>query len=152
MSLTCFGGLAALACAATHLVGFALLLIYLAPMGYGTTAIDPAAVVGFIHDNPAVMLAWNTTIYIVTALALAVRVVALRAVELGLGGGNEIAGSVWIFARALPVDWPGYCRGRPGGSGRRWGQAGWPRADPACAPARPGARALPEIDPCPRTS
>ena len=167
MSLQRFGGLAALVCAATYIAGFALLAAFLAPMGYGTAQIDADAVVAFIGDNPAVMLAWNTTIYIVNALALVVLVVALgarlrpragelgdvtwgfglvwaalvlgagmvanvsveqaghliatdptaaaerwqllHAVELGLGGGNEIAGGVWILAvsvigwqRALP--------------------------------------------------
>lgn len=159
MSLSRIGGLAALICAATYLVGFALLAVYLAPMGYGTTDIDPNAVVAFIHERPGIMLAWNTTIYVVNALALAVLVVALRAhlkdaaqglgdvtlalgilwaalvlgagmvanlaveqaahmfltnpvaaaerwhilhaVELGLGGGNEIAGGVWILAVSL---------------------------------------------------
>ena len=36
MSLQRLGSLAALVCAATYLVGFVLLAIYLAPMGYGT--------------------------------------------------------------------------------------------------------------------
>ncbi len=169
MTLSRVGGLAALTCAATYLFGFALLLTLLAPMGYGTTEIDTAAVVAFIHARPGVLILWNTTIYIANALALAVLVVALSAklrpfsvawasvahaigliwatlvlgagmianvaveqagriypenpdaaaslwsvlhsVELGLGGGNEIAGAVWILCasvasmrhRALPV-------------------------------------------------
>ena len=159
MTLLKTGGIAALVCAATYLIGFALLVTLLAPLGFGTGEIDPAAVVGFIEARPGVLIAWNTTIYIVNALALAVLVVALHAlldgatpgwaavtrafgliwaalvlgagmianvaveraaqlagtdpaaaaelwqilhaVELGLGGGNEIAGGVWIFAVSL---------------------------------------------------
>ncbi|SFR01440.1 hypothetical protein [Poseidonocella sedimentorum] len=158
MTLRSAGGLAALTCAATYLVGFALLVTLFAPLGFGTGDIDPAAVVAFIAERPGTLIAWNTTIYIVNALALAVLVVALRqeiararpdaaaltnaigliwatlvlgagmianvsverthalaadpeaaaalwqtlhAVELGLGGGNEIAGGAWILAVSL---------------------------------------------------
>ena len=163
MTLTRTGGLAALTCAATYLVGFALLLTVLAPLGYGTGQIDPAAVVAFTAERAGLMIAWNSTIYILNALALAVLVVALHhrlrpvapgwaeatraigliwaalvlgagmianvaveeavrlhasdptaaaalwqtlhAVELGLGGGNEIAGGVWILGVSLAA-WP----------------------------------------------
>ena len=159
MTLSRVGGLAALTCAATYLFGFALLLTLLAPMGYGTSEIDTAAVVAFIHARPGVLILWNSTIYIVNALALAVLVVALSAklrpfsvawasvahaigliwatlvlgagmianvaveqagsiypenpdaaeslwsvlhsVELGLGGGNEIAGAIWILCASI---------------------------------------------------
>ena len=154
MTLTRTGGIAALTCAATYLFGFALLVTLLAPLGYGSNEIDPAAVVAFDAAQPGILTAWNTIIYGVNALALAVLVVALserqtsttpgwaavtrglglvwaalvlgagmianvalertahiypadpagavelwttlHAVELGLGGGNEIAGGVWI--------------------------------------------------------
>ena len=153
MTLTRIGGLAALTCAATYLIGFALLVTLLAPLGYGTAEIDADAVVVFIDARPGVMIAWNTVIYVMNALALAVLVVALaerlaplpgwaaatrafgliwaalvlgagmianvaveraahlyptdpraaaelwsllHAVELGLGGGNEIAGGAWV--------------------------------------------------------
>ncbi|MHA3979156.1 hypothetical protein ACW9UR_15865 [Halovulum sp. GXIMD14794] len=155
MTLHTAGGLAALTCAATYIFGFALLLTVLAPLGFGTNEIDATAVVSFIAERPGVLIAWNTTIYVVNALALVVLVVALRqqiarnrpniaaltgaigliwatlvlgagmianvaverthalaadpevatdlwqtlhAVELGLGGGNEIAGGAWILA------------------------------------------------------
>ena len=158
MTLRIAGGLAALTCAATYLFGFALLVTVLAPLGFGSGEIDPAAVVAFIADRPGLLIVWNTLIYIVNALALAVLVVALRrqiassrpdaaaltgaigliwatlvlgagmianvaverthalaadpaaaaslwqtlhAVELGLGGGNEIAGGAWILAVSL---------------------------------------------------
>ena len=168
MTLTRIGGLAALVCGATYLIGFALLVTVLAPLGYGTDDIDAAAVAAFSVDHAGLLIAWNTTIYVVNALALAVLVVALaahldglrpawaavtratgliwatlvlgagmianvavertaslfptdpegaadlwsvlHAVELGLGGGNEIAGGFWILlvsvaawgSRALP--------------------------------------------------
>ncbi|MFZ7092880.1 hypothetical protein [Primorskyibacter sp. 2E233] len=154
MTLRKAGGLAALTCAATYLVGFALLVTALAPLGYGTDEINAAAVAAFIAERPGVLIAWNTTIYVVNALALVVLVVTLRqqiarllpdaaavsgaigliwaalvlgagmianvaverthalaadpaaaaslwqtlhAVELGLGGGNEIAGGAWVL-------------------------------------------------------
>jgi hypothetical protein len=158
MTLRTAGGLAALLCAATYLVGFALLVTVLAPLGFGTDAIDVAAVIAFAAERPGVLIAWNTTIYVVNALALLVLVVALHrqvaprapdaaalagamgliwaglvlaagmlanvaverahamaadpeaaaalwatlhAVELGLGGGNEIAGGAWIAGISL---------------------------------------------------
>jgi hypothetical protein len=158
MTLSRIGGLAALICAATYLVGFALLVTLLAPLGFGTSQIDPSAVVAFIDARPGVMIAWNTTIYVVNALALVVLVVALahrlspapgwvdvtrgfgliwaalvlgagmianvaveraaalfaedpvaaadlwvvlHAIELGLGGGNEIAGGIWILCVSI---------------------------------------------------
>lgn len=154
MTLQRIGGVAGLICAATYLFGFAFLVTVLAPFGYGTNEIDAQAVVGFIATGPGFLIMWNTVIYILNALALAVLVVAvparlrpatpdwaavtralgliwaalvigagmignvaveraaylapadmdravalwetLHAVELGLGGGNEIAGGVWI--------------------------------------------------------
>jgi hypothetical protein len=159
MTLTRIGGFAALVCAATYLIGFALLVTLLAPIGFGTNDIDPAAVLAFDSAHPGVLTAWNSTIYVLNALALIVLVVALsdrlsgatpgwaavtkglglvwaalvlgagmianvaleraahlsasdpsaavelwttlHAVELGLGGGNEIAGGVWIGCVSL---------------------------------------------------
>jgi hypothetical protein len=159
MTIQRIGGLAALTCAGTYIFGFALLVTVLAESGYGTSAIDAADVVRFNVENQALMITWNTVIYVVNALALAVLVVALasrlkaaspdwgnialafgliwttlvlgagmianvtterlavlaatdfemavqtwetlHAVELGLGGGNEIAGGVWILCVSL---------------------------------------------------
>lgn len=158
MTLYRIGGFAALICAATYLIGFALLVTLLAPLGFGMSQINPAAIVAFIDARPGVMIAWNTTIYVVNALALVVLVVALahrlspapgwvdvtrgfgliwaalvlgagmianiaveraaalfaedpvaaadlwavlHAIELGLGGGNEIAGGVWILCVSI---------------------------------------------------
>ncbi|HHB81018.1 MAG TPA: hypothetical protein ENK83_04635 [Aliiroseovarius sp.] len=154
MKLEKLGGIASLTCAATYLFGFAILVTLLAHLGFGTTDIDAYAVIGLIDANPGILILWNTVIYILNALALALLVVAiharlrvatpewaevtralgliwatlvigagmianvaveqaghlaaidmdravalweaLHAVELGLGGGNEIAGGVWI--------------------------------------------------------
>lgn len=159
MTLHRIGGIAALTCAATYLFGFALLVTVLADTGYGTSAIVAADVVRFTVEHQALMITWNTVIYIVNALALALLVVALaghlkasspdwataslafgliwttlvlgagmianvtterivalaatdaeaaaqtwevlHAIELGLGGGNEIAGGAWIFCVSL---------------------------------------------------
>lgn len=161
MTLIKTGGFAALVCAGTYIFGFALLVTLFAPLGFGTTEIDTAAVADFINKSPGLMLVWNSSIYILNALALVVLVVALSAhmrpaapawadvaraiglvwvtlvlgagmianvavervlalypsdpegavalwsvlhnVELGLGGGNEIAGAVWILCASIPV-------------------------------------------------
>lgn len=155
MKLSMLGGIAAITCALTYLFGFALLVTLLAPLGFGSNAIDPAAVVAFISEGAGILILWNTVIYVVNAFALVVLVLALHAqlredapiwaaftraigliwatlvlgagmianvaveraaviaaedperaaklwevlhsVELGLGGGNEIAGGVWIL-------------------------------------------------------
>ncbi|MEM9786242.1 MAG: hypothetical protein AAF801_07045 [Pseudomonadota bacterium] len=154
MSFHRIGGLCALICAATYLFGFAFLVMFLMPFGYGTAKVDAVAVVDFIAQQPGALTLFNCVIYILNALALAVLVVVLAAmlhtrspawasvtrgigliwaalvlgagmignvaieqsahlaiadpegaaqlwqmlhsVELGLGGGNEIAGGIWI--------------------------------------------------------
>ena len=159
MTIQRIGGLAAMACAATYIFGFVLIMTVLADSGFGATAADSADKVRFIAENQALMITFNTVIYVVNALALGVLVVALtgrikakspdwgmstlsfgliwttlalgagmignvttervallaptdfeaavqtfevlQAVELGLGGGNEIAGGVWIFCVSL---------------------------------------------------
>ncbi|MEL6683199.1 MAG: hypothetical protein AAFQ09_11215 [Pseudomonadota bacterium] len=159
MTIQRIGGLAALTCAATYMFGFVLLVTLMAEAGFGSNAIDPATVVRFTLENQGLMIMWNTVIYVLNALALAVLVVALasrlkatspdwgtmtlafgliwttlvlgagmvgnvttervtalapsdfdaavqtwqtlHAVELGLGGGNEIAGGVWILCISL---------------------------------------------------
>lgn len=155
MTLIKTGGFAALVCALTYIAGFALLLTLLAPLGFGSNQIDAMAVVAFIAEQPHLLIAWNSTIYIANAIALVLLVLAvhdllrneapewaeasrafgliwaalvlgagmianvsvetaltlsqtdteaaaqawalLHAIELGLGGGNEIAGGVWLL-------------------------------------------------------
>ncbi|MBU2991661.1 hypothetical protein Q4555_16035 [Octadecabacter sp. 1_MG-2023] len=169
MKLQTIGGLAGLTCAATYMFGFALLVTLLAPLGFGTGNIDARAVVRFTESNTGLLILWNSVIYIVNALALAVLVVAiqtrlrantpdwaaithalgliwatlvigagmianvaveraavlaptdferavtlwktLHAVELGLGGGNEIAGGVWIGGVSI-AGWIGRSLGK----------------------------------------
>ena len=158
MKLNLIGGMAAITCAVTYLIGFAFILTILAPLGFGTNDVDPMTVVNFIAEKPGILITFNTIIYIINALALAVLVVALyhrlvhqtpqaasvtrtlgtiwatlvlgagmlanvsvervhalasdpeaaaalweilHAVELGLGGGNEIAGGVWILSASI---------------------------------------------------
>lgn len=159
MTMQRIGGIAALACAATYIFGFVLLVTVFAESGFGTDRIDAAGVVRFTVENQALMITWNTVIYVLNSLALAVLVVALasrlkaqspdwstmtlafglvwttlvlgagmignvttermaalaasdfesavqtwealHAVELGLGGGNEIAGGVWILCVSI---------------------------------------------------
>lgn len=78
MTLTKAGGLAALVCAATYVFGFVFLVTVFAPLGFGTGEIDVTAVVAYIAERPGVMITFNTTIYVLNALALAVLVVALH--------------------------------------------------------------------------
>lgn len=159
MTMQHIGGIAALACAATYIFGFALLVTVFADSGFGTDRIDAASVVQFTVENQALLITWNTVIYVLNSLALAALVVALASrlktksqdwstmtlafgliwttlvlgagmignvttermailapndfetavqtwealhvVELGLGGGNEIAGGVWILCVSL---------------------------------------------------
>lgn len=159
MTMRQIGGISALICAGTYIFGFVVLVSMLADLGYGTNDIDAVAVVRFTAENRAIITTWNSVIYIVNALALAVLVAALairfqpfapdwstitlifgviwvtlvlgagmianvaseqvaalmktdidaaaqtwqtlHAVELGLGGGNEIAGGVWISCVSL---------------------------------------------------
>ena len=159
MTMQRIGGIAALVCAATYIFGFVLLVTMFAESGFGTDRIDAAGVVQFTVENQALMITWNTVIYVLNSLALAVLVVslasrlkakspdwgtitlafgliwttlvlgagmignvttekmavlapknfeaavqtweALHAVELGLGGGNEIAGGVWILCVSI---------------------------------------------------
>jgi len=181
MTLRKAGGLAALTCAASYVFGFALLVTVLAPLGFGTNEIDSAAVAAFIAERPGVLIAWNTVIYVVNALALVVLVVTLRqqiarsrpdaaavtgaiglvwatlvlgagmianvaverthalaadplaaaslwqtlhAVELGLGGGNEIAGGAWILVVSLAGRASGILGRVPSGIGALCGFAG----------------------------
>ncbi|WP_371153240.1 hypothetical protein [Jannaschia sp. 2305UL9-9] len=169
MRLQKLGGMAGLACAATYLFGFVVLVTLLAPLGFGTAGVDPRGVVAFIETDAALLILWNSVIYIVNALALTVLVLAIHArlrartpdwadvtralgliwatlviaagmianvaveraaslaptqfdravmlwetmhaVELGLGGGNEIAGGVWIGCVSL-AGWIGRSLGR----------------------------------------
>ncbi len=159
MNMQRIGGIAALTCAGTYIFGFVLLVTLLAGSGYGTDVIDAATVVRFTAENQTILITFNTVIYIVNSLALALLVVALAsrlkskspdwgsialafgliwatlvlgagmianvatervaalastdleaavqtwetlyAVELGLGGGNEIAGGVWILSVSI---------------------------------------------------
>lgn len=78
MTLRNASDLAALTCAATYLVGFALLLTVIAPLGFGPDEIDAAAIAAVISERPGLLISWNTTVYVVNALALVVFVVALR--------------------------------------------------------------------------
>ena len=101
MTLSRICGLAALICAATYLLGVALLVTALAPLGFGTSDIDAAAVVAFIDAKPGLMIAWNTTIYVVNALALAVLVVALSERLSPLPGWAAITGAFGLIWAAL---------------------------------------------------
>ena len=169
MTLQKIGGIAGLTCAATYMFGFALLVTLLAPLGFGSSDIDARAIVEFIESGGGILILWNTVIYILNSLALAILVVAvharlhmdtpewaevtralgliwatlvlgagmlanvgveraahlapidmdravtlwetLHAVELGLGGGNEIAGGVWIGCVSL-AGWIGHSLGK----------------------------------------
>jgi hypothetical protein len=108
MTLTLIGGLAALICGATYIAGFALLVTLLAPLGFGTSEIDAAAVLAFDAARPGILTAWNTTIYVLNALALdgAGRRAVRQAVQARCPDGPPwrrgwaLSGRRWFWARA----------------------------------------------------
>lgn len=158
-NLSKMGGLAAIGCGLTYVIGFAFLVTVLAPFGAGSDGKDYGAMIAFTADNHTVLAAWNMIIYVVNGVLLAILAVALsshlraatpglaqvsllfgglwatlviaagmvanvglkealsvyatdpaRAAELfqifstvenGLGGGNEIAGGVWILSLSI---------------------------------------------------
>lgn len=160
MTVFRLGAIAAFGAAGTYLVGFGLLVGLLLPAGYGFDPTSASEAVSFLARNAGMMVAWNSVIYILNAVCVAVLVVALhaalsprgtrlmqvaslfglvwvglllaagmlansavatvaalagndpdqaatiwqvlRAVENGLGGGNEIAGALWILTSMAP--------------------------------------------------
>lgn len=78
MTLTKVGGLTALTCAGIYIFGFVFLVTVFVPLGFGSGEIDVPAMVVYTVESPGMMILWNTTIYVVNALALTVLVVALH--------------------------------------------------------------------------
>jgi hypothetical protein len=102
MTLTKAGGLAALTCAATYVFGFVFLVTVFAPLGFGTGEIDVPAVVANIAERPGVMITFNTTIYVLNALALAVLVVALhRRIASSLPDAAALTGALGLIWATL---------------------------------------------------
>ena len=52
MPFSRIGGLAALVCAGTYMIGFALLVTWLAPLHFGNELIDPDRVAALICAHP----------------------------------------------------------------------------------------------------
>lgn len=71
------GALAALACGATYVFGFAVMATALSGTGYGTRAADPGAIVAFLAAHHGLMSVWTLAIYVVNGLALAALAIAL---------------------------------------------------------------------------
>ena len=61
-NLTKIGGLAAIGCGLTYVIGFVFLVTVLAPLGAGSDAKDYGAMIAFAAENHAVMAIWNMTI------------------------------------------------------------------------------------------
>lgn len=159
LNLSKMGGLAAIGCGLTYVVGFAFLMTVLAPLSAGSEQKDFGAMIAFAAENHAALATWNMIIYVLNGVLLAVLAVALwskfqpdapglaqvslvfgglwatlviaagmvanvglnealsvfstdpaRAAELfqifstienGLGGGNEIAGGVWVLTLSI---------------------------------------------------
>lgn len=155
------GGIASFICAGTYIIGFLILILVLAPFGYGSDNIDALAVVEFISEKPYFLIMWNSIIYILNAIAFTLLVLCvsellqtkspylaliskafgliwatlvlgagmianlavehayqqfsidpiasaeswklMHMIELGLGGGNEIAGGVWFLIVGLSL-------------------------------------------------
>lgn len=90
------GGVAALACAATMVVGFALYISLLIPARYGSLSVAPLEHVAFLVKHQALLYAWNLVIYIAFGASLVVAGLALHQ-RLKVGAPN-LANSATAFA------------------------------------------------------
>ncbi len=73
-----FGGIAALAAAATFVVGFWLYFTLLIPAKYGSLKIDPVQHAAFLVEHRATLYAWNLVIYVVFGVLLVILALALH--------------------------------------------------------------------------
>ncbi len=71
------GGVSSLVEAGTYLVGFGMILAYLAPQGFTDAQGDPAAALSFLLDHQAALYVWYLLIYLVAGSALVVLVLAM---------------------------------------------------------------------------
>lgn len=74
-SLQRMGGVSALTCAATFVVGFVLFATVLLPLESGD--LGPVQTVAFLADNGAILYLWNLTIYVIFGIFLVVLALAL---------------------------------------------------------------------------
>jgi len=72
------GGIAALAAAATNLLGLVVFLTLLAPKGIGDTDASPSKIVALYADNEAAMRAWYLIIYLGFGACVILLVLALQ--------------------------------------------------------------------------
>lgn len=72
------GGIAGHVVAGTYVIGFLVMLAYLAPQGYVTATSSPADSLEFLAGHTAALYAWYLVVYIVGGAALAVLVLALH--------------------------------------------------------------------------
>lgn len=93
------GGVAALAKAATYVLGLGVMGAFLVPAGFGEGG--PADEVAFLVEHQAVLAAWYGTLYLLGGVALVVLVVALHA---RLRGADHGARTV---TTAFGVIWSG---------------------------------------------
>lgn len=70
-------GIAALVKAATYVVGFAVMAVYLAPRGFVDAALDPAGSLAFLLQNQPAMYVWYLLLYVVGGFALVAVVAGL---------------------------------------------------------------------------
>lgn len=93
------GGVAALVKAATYVVGFGVLAVYLVPRGFLEVGSDPAAALDFLLDHQDAMYAWYLVLYLVGGVALVSLVLALhdrlRDAAAGLSQTAGAFGVIW---------------------------------------------------------
>ena len=93
------GGIAGHVVAGTYVLGFLVMLAYLAPRGYTDATASPAASLDFLADNAAAMYVWYLILYVIGGAALTVLVVALhqrlQPAEPGLANTATAFGLIW---------------------------------------------------------
>jgi hypothetical protein len=95
------GGIAALAGAATNLLGLVVFVTLLLPKGLGDTDADPGKIVALLADNEAAMRAWYQVIYLVFGVCLIFLSLALY--ERLKSGSPVMAQAVTIFGLIYAV-------------------------------------------------
>lgn len=71
------GGLAAIAAAATYIVGFWVFFTFIAPASYGSSQVDASEHVMFLVENEQLMQAWNLVIFVLNAILMVIISIAL---------------------------------------------------------------------------
>lgn len=72
------GGAAALVIAATYVIGFAAMSVYLVPAGFTDATTDPAASLDFLLDHQTALYLWYLLLYLVGGAAMVVLTIGIH--------------------------------------------------------------------------